>query len=274
MANDFQQQIDELNDRFDDQDTLNTEIKNENEELTRKVEEMDEGGKLNRNLDNQSKNIIESIISDRILDIAWSDFFHYITFFEPNDATNGWGMADSSGGSSAVSFQSVVLQTGTSIDDDSSIGKEPIYQDILTYEQEQRFKTAFQLASVTDVEFNVEIGVGGNGSVGTHYGFLVVNDEIKGACANGSTQSTVSLLTGISNSVSYLLEVRFYPGYKIDFYIKESTDNELKFKGSLTTNLPSGGFTKWARYNIRTKTTAAKIVNFSFFEYIQRKVRE
>ena len=64
-----------------------------------------------------------------------------------------------------------------------------------------------------------------------HFGFIVENGQVKGSCADGTTQSkTANLQTLVAEGI-YALKAIFYPG-QVDFYI----DGVLK--GSLTTNLP------------------------------------
>lgn len=230
---------------------------------------------LSNPADDQTNSILRDFLKENLGDFAretnWRDYFYYFTFFESLD---GWGLADSSGGFSGADFQSVALATGTTLDDESSIGKDPVYQDILDYDKPAKFRTAFQLGSVASEEFFAGIGVGGNGAVGNHYGFLVVGGTLYGVVGNGAAQTTVTLLTGVSASYSYLVEAEFYPGDKVVFKVKRSDETELVERGVINTGMPTGPFTNWAMFDIINKVGgagSAKTANFSFFEYIQKR---
>lgn len=211
---------------------------------------------------------VDSFLPDKIYRFNNETYFKYFTFFESLD---GWGLSDSSAGSSGVGFQSVVLQTGALTNDASSIGKQPVYQDILSFDAPAEFRTAFQLStSVANVEFFAGIGPGGNGAANDHYGVLAINNNLYGVVNNGGTQQQILIASGLLTTNSYLVKVQFFPGDKVIFHVKDTTDNVLREKGIITTGLPTDVFTNWAQFEIVTKTTAAKSVNFSFFEYTQK----
>lgn len=250
------------------------------EEMENRINDLEEKiGKLAFPLDDTSQEIIKRIVGDSFIskfpDILWDNLFYYSTYFGISDAalSEGWGLADSSTTpSTGNSFQGVGLATGSTLNDETSIGKEPIYQDVLSYDEPSRIRTAIHLSSVSDVEFNFTIGIGGNGATTKHYGFLVVGNKLYGISGDGTSQTKKELTTLIA-STSYLLEARFSPKNNVIFYLKNSNDNKLYEAGSITTNLPSGTFTKWVEYSIITRAAAWKQVNISFFEYMQRKQR-
>lgn len=225
-------------------------------------------------LDPTSKRIIreemERALPDLVWDAAWRDYFHYFTYFESLD---GWDLVDSSVGSSGIDETAVTLATGSSTNDYSSIMKNQAYHASLQYDVPSRFRTAFQLGSVADVEFDVSVGVGQNGSVAKHYGFLVVNNVLMGTVGDGSAETTVTLIDGISAGALYLVEARFLPGEKVVFSVQDSADKTPQEKGVVTSGLPVGAPAGWAEFVLVTKTTAAKTVAFSFFEYLQRRIR-
>lgn len=227
---------------------------------------------LNYPLSKSDKDILKremrSMLPDLVKDAQWADYFYYLTFFESDD---GWGLSDSSGGTSGVSHQLINLTTGAVVDNASSIGKQPAHQNILDYDFSGRFRTAFQLPNVSNIEYFTGIGAGGNGDTAKHYGFLVVNNDIKGVCADGSTQSSVTLVTGISVDTTYLLEARLIPNEKVVFLVKDTSDNSLQEKGVITSNLPTSSFTNWFKSEVITKTTASKTAKLSFFEYTQKR---
>ncbi len=219
-----------------------------------------------------NKNIFKDVLKEIYPEISFeSDRENYFRFFAFFDSLDGWGLAVDGAGTGVANFQSVNLTTGIVLDDAVSIGKDPVYQDILTYEKPAFFRTAFQMASVSNVEFFAGIGVGGNGAVGNHYGILVVDNHLRGVVGNGSSQKMIELVT-IDNSHSYLVEVRFYPKDKVVFLVKDTSDNITREKGIITGGLPIDSFTNWAYFEIVNKIGGVgteKTVNFSFFEYGQ-----
>lgn len=265
--NELKQEIDELKDSTNRKlEELRLDI------LGIKNSNPTDNNSVNRLLDNSSRQVIQDAISDNVLDIVWNDYFYYQTYFESLD---GWNLIDTSAGSSIVSRLGVHLATGASTNDISSIDKEPVYQNVLSFDEESRFASSIFVTGVTNIEAFVGIGFVNNGATGAHYGFFLSGSTLKGTCADGSTQSTVDLLTISSNHPTtidpiYYVEARFYPGYKIEFFVSKDGGDLIQY-GSLSSNIPSGNMYEWLSAEVKTKTTASIEMRFGNMEYIQRR---
>jgi hypothetical protein len=253
--------------------------------LEDKLNAYDSSPYLDRNLDNQSKDILHQEVSKRIMDIVWDDYYHYHTFFEAVGTTGtnyGW-IVSSSGANTGVDSTGLFLETGTSTGNEAFVLKAPLYQNILSFDLESRFRTSFYVDSVSNIR--VFIG-GGNGTSGgtltvnlNYYGFYLENNTLYGVTSNGSTGSRVALMTVVANNL-YLLEARYVPGNKATFYVSDGTtfpsipsiNTRAKERGSLTTTLPSGDGTL-TRFQIETRENAEKNLGIGFYEYIQQKIK-
>lgn len=229
----------------------------------------------NRYLDNQSKDITSQVISDRILDIVWNDYFYYYTGFESEDA---WDVVSEA--SPAVTSGGLTLQT-TNTNNNQSYGLRSLGalgSKQITFDQESRFKTSLMFgvdSPSTNVDYSLSIGSGINTSVASHYGFRVESGSLKGISADGTTESEITLMSisgGDGMQVfPYLLEARYFPGKRIDFYVSDSGSDVLKLRGVKTTNLPDIYDTGNISIDLFTRTTDVKQAIVGFVEYIQRK---
>lgn len=269
-------------------ESLNKEVKNLTstiKSLEARFNAYDSSPYLDRNLDNQSKDILHQEVSKKIMDIVWDEYYHYHTFFEAvGTAGNyGWILSDS-GGTSGVDSTGLFLATGTSTGNESFVVKAPLYQNILSFDLESRFRTSFYVDSVSNIR--VFIG-GGNGTSGgtlsvnlNYYGFYLENNTLYGVTSNGTTGSRVALISNVQADYLYLLEARYVPGNKVTFYVSEGTafpnipsiNTRAKERGSLTTTLPSGDGTL-VRFQIETRANAEKNLGIGFYEYIQQKIK-
>ena len=225
---------------------------------------------------------MDELLPEKIYEVVWDSHILYQTFF---DSLDGWGLIDDSGGSSIVSEIGVQLHTGGTTNFDASIVKAPRLQEFISFDRRSRFRTAFRIsnASIDDIEFNVTIGRGDNGTTKNHYGFRLENDgNLLGITADGSTESTVTLISALTPQANYLVEARFSPADKVIFYVSDANGEKLTERGVLTTNLPSGVLdttsggenNAWIEFFIETLATDSKIVLFSFLEYEQWKNKE
>lgn len=220
--------------------------------------------RLDRYLDNTSKDIIEDIVSERIIDITWDDYFYFHSFPE---AVDGWAVSGG-GASTGVSGAGVTLQTGAVATNSASAGKLSLNQQVLTYDEIGRFRTTFETGSVADTTIN--IGIGTPTSSNNHYGFRVINDTLYGVTGNGSSETTRSLGTIGANN-AYTIEARLFPGQRVDFYVSDSDKANLQIKGSITTTLPTGLISSWLDLLIRTEAASAKFMYVNYMEYIQKR---
>ena len=98
----------------------------------------------------------------------------------------------------------------------------------------------------------------GSTSVDEHIGFKLINSELYGTVANGTTESTL-LLETLSASGFRCLECVFQPGVECRFYI-DGID-----KGAITTNLPSGAGSAQYMFKVRSHNTAAALKYVSIY---------
>ena len=167
-------------------------------------------------------------------------------------------------------------QTGTGITNVlSSIDKEPVYQNVLSFDMLSRFSSAFFVTGITYIEAFFGIGFVNAGATSKHYGFYIEDATLKGTCANGTTQSTIDLMTISTNSPTtvdpiYFCEAHFFPGSKIEFFVREDS-GLLVGRGTLTTNLPSGAMYEWLSAMVTSRNNAEVDLRFSFMEYIQKR---
>ena len=213
-------------------------------------------------LDQVSKKIIErtvdEFLEDKIFDLVWKKTFHWITFFESLD---GFAVvADVQ----SIDHNDVVITTSAVNGNTASVKKQPQWQGLITFSQKSYMRSAFTINSVANVTAYIIIG---STSSGSYYGFKIVNDSLKGVSKDGTTEKTVDLKT-ISASTSYNIEARYSPADKIVFLV------DAVEMGVITQNLPSRADTPNIlplHFSITTNTTAAKTLQFSFWEYMQAR---
>ena len=192
-------------------------------------------------LDVQSKKVIENILENKVLDVVWSKFFYYPSFFE---SLTGWSLTDSSG-NSHCDADGLHLETGGVATNKSSVIKMSSYQNIINFWKTIKFHTDFNISSVTAVEADMGVGEIGVGMTTRGFGFVVDNATLKAVSQNGTSQTSITLQT-INNTSTYSLEAIFYPSTKIVFFVDGVE------MGTITTNLPQGSVTTEALGRRRT----------------------
>lgn len=238
---------------------------------------------VDRNIGTLDKKVMEDAISDAIIEITWNRYFYFHTFFEEigvaGSANNGWSLNNSAAVGTGLDGSGVFLKTGAVSNDETFITKGPIFQGMLSYEQESRFRTSFQIDSVTSVNAFMGIGYGQKGFAQSHYGFRLENTVLYAVVSNGTTETTKAIMTVAVNNVIQV-EARFYPGYKVEFYTSDAFDPAtvgttflpiLLPRGAITTTIPKGLVDNWITYHIETKSAAAKTLAISEAEYIQKR---
>ena len=219
-------------------------------------------GQLKLPLDQQSKKIIErtvdEFLEDKIFDLIWKKTVHWITFFESLDGFHVTADAQS------IDHNDVWIRTSAVDANSAYILKQPTLQGLITFSQKSHMRSAVSIDSVASVTAYIIVGKTGGDS---YYGFKIVNNSLKGVSFDGTTEKTVDLQT-ISASTIYNIEARYSPADKIVFLV------ETVEKGVIIQNLPL----RIAVVNINpmeiritTNTTAAKTLQFSFFEYLQSR---
>lgn len=223
-------------------------------------------------LDTQTIKSIEratdTFLLDKVMDLQWKGFFHYLTFFEPTDSTGGWGSGADGTGSVTFSFQSVNLTSGNVAGNVTSIGKQPVYQNgLLDWSQEQKFRTAIYTGAPANLIVRCTIGVEGPGE---HYGFKIENGFLYGTVGNGTTQSMVKLDVVPTLGTVYELEAQLYPTKCI--FIVDGVES-----GLIANNLPSQKtfpdslYNNFILYEVESKTAASHTILLSYFEFISKR---
>ena len=192
-------------------------------ELNRKFEDFKRDFDFNKDfqlktpVDVESKQIITDIITDTVPQMWWDEIFFLSSVFE---SVSRFAVT------AAVTISDTGLELSTSAGESGAV----LYQEndtpiIIT--NDTYFSNTVTIVDVSEVNFDATILSGTAGYVS-----LQINaGTIKGVTNNGSSSTTVTLDTA-SNNGAYLLEAKYKPGYKVDFYVNGT------LKGSSTSNLP------------------------------------
>lgn len=232
------------------------------EELTKRIESLQQelselkAGKdfqLKYPLDEETKRIITQTISSELPRIWWDEIFFLSSVFESVDrfsvtaavtiSDTGLEMSTSAGSAAA----SLLQETGTPI----------------AIENETYFSNTVTVVDVSEVNFDATI------LTGTGYVSMQINEgAIVGVCNDGTTSSEVSIGTAVDNG-AYLLELNYFPGDRVDFYV----DGTLE--GSVTSNLPplTSDVTTIVEYGLEPESGGATATscNINYFSILQRR---
>lgn len=236
-------------------------------ELERKINERGDF-QLKYPLNESDSKIIRDVVSDRILDIVWNDYYYYSTFFESID---GYGQTVGGTGSVSITENQIEVATGATSGSSAILQKYPTQQNVLRWDRESRFRSDLSLFDDDAQEVRLSIGDSSNGVQDSHYGFWVDDATLKGTSSLNTTVESVTLKT-LAASTVYSLEARYFPGSRVDFYV-----DGLKL-GSVTNQaaLPSAETTKtflpFFTFYIENQEAVGKKARCSWFEYIQRRI--
>lgn len=225
-------------------------------------------------LDTGSRKVIERVSDEfmpsKVMDLIWNNVFKYTTFFESVDGVTVTLVGT---GTATVDGSKVTLTTTTGASDSVEISKTPLYQNLLSFGFQSRFRTNFLIDTITNHTTYIVVGsVPG----GTYYGFKMVGDGTKtilyGVTKDGTTENTVQLISGVTVNTSYDIEARYIPKQGVLFLVNNLTPGGSIIKGRSAVNLPSAAFTTSTNlYDIKitNATGVARALKISFFEYIQ-----
>lgn len=251
--------------------------------LERRLTAMEKVG-INSTLDNQSKDYINQIIEDKILDIVWNKYFHDFTFFEAAgaQADKSWGW-DLQGGTSStrLDLNGLFLECDTA-NTSATMKRNRIYQNQINFVGESRFRTTAYFFDSSNALFYLGTGLGLDATneipeTTAGYGFMVEDGNLYGVTSNNTTYTT-KLLMAITDEKHYALEAWYYPGYKVVFYASEplsssqlaTQQTRVIERGTITATLPTG-LAGRATFQVVPKEAAAKGMGVGYCEYIQKK---
>ena len=191
--------------------------------------------------------------------------FHWFTLFESIDgygkSTQGTGSFALSGGNGIVSI------TGTVSGNENELQKIVYNSGVQAFNWDKSKSGKFSIlvqANMTNHEMWIAVGVI-QSSTNRHIGFKMINGAVSGTVANGTTESSVALIS-LSNNQVYVLEYYYnYDEGVVYFYVGGT------LYGSVNTNIPTGlSFANWLlNWTWKTTTTAAKEMYLSFIDLWQ-----
>lgn len=232
------------------------------------------GDPFNREAGALPGKVIQDIISDQIIDIVWSKYFYFNSYFESEE---GWDVVTQA--TPAVDGGGLNLETTNVADDRSSAAKYNNFEGVLSFDFPSRFRTNLYLTvdtTAADLDYSLSVGSGIPSTTESAYGFRVEDDELFGIARNGTTETKLKLTDinpsqgGGIEAFPQILEARFYPGYRVDFYVSNEGEFDPILRGSITTTLPSGNGAL-ANFDLYTRTTTVKAAFVDFVEYIQQR---
>lgn len=201
---------------------------------------------------------LDSILADKMFDLMWRKMVHVMLWFESLDGYT-------TSGTVATDGLVATLTTGNVSGNSAEINKQPTDQGLFVFNQSSRFRTAFNVRSVSAQTIYITYG---NKDSADYYGFKIVDNTLYGVTKDGTTENAVSLQTIITTPV-YNIEARFEPDKGVLFIV----DTVQKGKGEK--NLPrtnlTGANAQLMDIEITTNENVAKIMDVSFFEYLQKR---
>jgi hypothetical protein len=163
--------------------------------------------------------------------IYWSTFFESLDGYAKLE--NG-GTVDFDVLSPSSQVVGVQMKTAATTDENVYLIKDNFYNSFLSFDTDFRIRSNIRIWQNTNQ--TIYITSGGN-ITNDHIGFKIVDNEIFGSCADGTTQSLTDSLLTLSAGMVLKLEARLKVGNKVEFTI---TRSGTEYIGELSTNLPSG----------------------------------
>jgi len=252
----LENKINELSNRIDEKDT-------QIEELTDELRAFKDNP-LTVNIDQFSRETIQQVISDDILNIIWEDVFLYSTFIESIDR---YLQNTNSGGTVSLTSNGLVLTLGTG--STSIAGAEldifdtlPNYK-ILDWSKRIRFRTK---VTIDDVSSST-LFVTGPESLLDGVSFEINQGTILGRSQGNGNITTLNLGSVASGAIVNL--EYDYNVDKVDFYVNG------KLSGTITENMPRKNITVSsicsANFEKTATTGAGREARIIYFDVIQKK---
>jgi len=181
--------------------------------------------------------------------------YEWSTFFESAD---GFWTPTSGSGSVTLASDKVTVATGATSGSTAEIIKNPA-RTFFSWGRRRVFKTRVRFVTNTNQEIRIATGLNRTATQ-DHLGFKVVNGDLYGSVADGTTESTVDTGVDISAGDVVELEAHFLYGIEARFYVN-GVD-----KGSIATNLPDGGGNVLMSLYIENTEAADKSFEISEFK--------
>lgn len=195
--------------------------------------------------------------------LNWSTFFESLDGFSkrPNGGTIAFRDLSPPAGEQIIG---VILTTAATSGDALQFIKNMAGLNRLTFNSDMRFRADIMLHNNTN-----QTGYITCGSLGTskHFGFKIVDNEIFGSCADGTTQSLTSAMTTFSafTSSSVKFEARLKVADSIEFTVIDKDGNEST--ASLSTNLPTGTLENIMEVYLQPNENSAKVMTIQYWDF-------
>lgn len=206
----------------------------------------------------------EEGLSNVLFDVNWDDFLYYHTFFEGADVgmQSNTGTGGNVGPGGVGTFGALTLSSGTTLNNEVTTQLTRVTENLLDYNNRQRFKTNFYLQSVDNVEAYLANTI--SSANNDAYGFHIVNSELRGFVDIRTTKTEVVLQT-LTGGVVYEVEARLSPTDKVIFYVD---DVEL---GVISSVSPNGDNTGIIYMSVKTTNTVNKDLTIERWELIAQR---
>ncbi len=234
--------------------------------------------------------VLDKLLSQKIFNSVWNDFFHYFTNFDSMEASTGDNTFEETG-SIAVTLDGWEVATEVDVTAASfmqkvqipTLGAAVALNRNLSWNQPQRFRANFSFYDSTDTNdpqhtsYLVRGVTPQSNYDHPYFGFKITDTTLYGVCrdSSGGGESTVSLMT-VANATAYIVEVRYAPADKIIFLVQNNSTLKMEEKGTLiygTHKLPNPSNANTSTfYGMEITREENHTVQFvgSFFEYIQK----
>lgn len=220
-------------------------------------------------LDVASQQIMGTAISNFLInnlqDLMWRKVFSWTSLFESIDGYTQTGTV-------TISGSQILMTTGATSGNSSSIQKLPGVQNLLDFSKRIFMRASFTPA-VANATVYLVVGQAINATGDQYFGFKVVNGTLFAVVSVNGTGSevTAQIATGLSGEIN--VEARYFPNAgKITFFYNQTPTNSdpVRVFSSPTVSLPTGLFQSLYHAYVKTTANSAQTLAVSFFEFMQQ----